>query len=661
MIVEMGFGSGPSDVVVWTDVSSWIEGTDSDEVVSCVSGRDGESISPGSASITLDNSDGRWDPRNTSGPYFGLLDVGVPVRISDDGEVLWSGFVSSGFPQQLTARLSTVTVACQDTLGLAAQGGAPETALAATVETISPPVWQWWRPGEGGWVDAVSGLTARHTGALVAVDPVVNGDERSWGQESPDGYGATVDPRAILPLSLHDRWTVCSAWVRTPLLADRPTESVTGIPFPINVLNLTGSFWNGSDVIDQVMPRLRVNLDPNVGVRVVAASELGDGAWSTSTQQAATMNLFDGGVHHVVVAAMPYWVLPLGSDAGGGFCHVWVDGVHHRTQMDESHNYMVWLTQTFVRSTFGAFGDQSLVDVPYQGVVDHVMLWFDVPDDFDDLSDMASRLFAAGRVGWAGQRLDERVSAVLSATAVGSRLGPMDSSGVTTLQSYRTGDLLGLLQTIEDTEQGRIWCDSDGEIRFSNRMWPWQDPRSTAVQALFSDRPADLSSGAIEMLESGTVVGDDPLDLVNVAQVTAEFGRMQTVTDQPSIKKYGQRQPLHLSGLLHRSDAESRSLAEWLIQSRSAPRIKVRQIAFAVESDRSVTLPFAAEVSEGDLVRVVLDAGLDVLAHVRQIARSWSLEGQIVTLTLDSTLAGWEWWTWGSSSWGNSDDEGWAF
>ena len=77
--VELGFGSTAlASSPTWTDVTEW---------VSAMSVRRGRSsllsrFDAGTATIRLDNKDGRFDPNNTSSPYSPNLLIGVPVRIT---------------------------------------------------------------------------------------------------------------------------------------------------------------------------------------------------------------------------------------------------------------------------------------------------------------------------------------------------------------------------------------------------------------------------------------------------------------------------------------------------------------------------------------------------------------------------------------------------
>lgn len=84
---EIAFGQGPRGLVPangWTDISRYVQpGWSSSR------GRDFElnRITAGTTTLRLRNVDGRFDPLNTAGPYFGSLKPLRPVRIS----AVWQG------------------------------------------------------------------------------------------------------------------------------------------------------------------------------------------------------------------------------------------------------------------------------------------------------------------------------------------------------------------------------------------------------------------------------------------------------------------------------------------------------------------------------------------------------------------------------------------
>lgn len=105
----------------------------------------------GTATVVLTNTDARFDPRNTSGPYTAAGISGVvpmrPIRISAtyNGTTyrLFTGFIDSltyGYAPGL--RDATVTLACSDGMKLLAQaeGATPQVAAQTNATAASSSV-----------------------------------------------------------------------------------------------------------------------------------------------------------------------------------------------------------------------------------------------------------------------------------------------------------------------------------------------------------------------------------------------------------------------------------------------------------------------------------------------------------------------------------------
>ena len=77
--VEMAFGDGPFEASpTWEDVSSYVRAGQIRRGRSSVQSE----FPAGTATLRLGNSDGRFYPWNTSGPYSPDITVGVPVRVT---------------------------------------------------------------------------------------------------------------------------------------------------------------------------------------------------------------------------------------------------------------------------------------------------------------------------------------------------------------------------------------------------------------------------------------------------------------------------------------------------------------------------------------------------------------------------------------------------
>ena len=143
--------------------------------------------------------------------------------------------------------------------------------------------------------------------------------------------------------------------------------------------------------------------------------------------------------------------------------------------------------------------------------------------------------------------------------------------------------------------------------------------------------------------------------------MTSEFGRQQTSIDTASGAKYGRRNPVQLSNLLHSRDSQSLAIAEWLASSRAEPSVQVRDGTFRVEDDQSGTAVWASEVDEGWMVDIddSLTGASDISAHVIGLHHEWTWTSWTVTLRLDTTRTDFDAFVWGTSLWDGVD--GWTF
>jgi hypothetical protein len=642
VVVEAAFGfspgvePGPSD---WIDLSEWVDLTPSSTAVSALTGRDNvrAGITPGAVTFELEDPDGRFNPRNTAGPYYGNLTNGTPIRVRAGAALdeLWTGWVDSGWPQQITSRRPTVSITAHDLFGLIAQGDAPRSTWAHVVSELAPA--HWWRPGVDGWTDAITGATMRHTGVLTQAqqetDSIIDGDELPFGQADVDGYGETTDPTVRLDTRL-EAITVLARF-KFPTLADRQEQTGGTTPAPIVIIAQDGGPY---------YTPLRIQVQSNY---VIVEAD-GDGTVRNAFGDPGSASLIDGHAHTIVVH-----VPPAPDDV-----RLWIDGRELTLATLDGPSFLGPMTLGALRIGH----DPRIPDpYPFTGYLDPVVVWRGLTAG--ELPELVTSTHDAAVRPWVGQRLDERLSAIVTAMGLGAHIGALDVSGIVTYQGYRQARPLELLQTIEDTEQGRVWIDRLGRLRFSARRWSWADTASTVVQLTLSDDPTLLDAGdAYTMLEDGTEVVDDPLNIVNVAAVTSTNGREQRAENAASIALYRRRGTVQLSGLLHPTDRQSRAVAEWLVLSQAEPEIQVRTVSFRVDDDPDVLGPIALELEEGSLLRIVkLTAAetLDLYAHVIAVRHSFTFTGWTVTLTLDSTRTGFESFAWGSSEW--DGPAGWSF
>ena len=646
--VEVAFGAtGPDDPSpTWTDISRSVLVSSG---IVAEKGREtlADKIGVGTLKLTLNNQSDDFNPENTGGAYYPDVVDGVPIRLrltnGASTETVWRGFVDA-WPQVDRQTENTVEVECFDMFGLIAQGIAPESAWDLTVEGLATQPDRWFKCGDTGWMDKQTGKQWKHTGGLKKRGSVIYGTDGAWGQDDPDGWGR-VDEILLDPFSGR---LVVSAWID---FSDFSSQ--------------TGTYYHAIAAQGTVSPFVNEGINLYAypaGPRCLLTMGFSDGATFLSCTALEGISVEAGNVFHVLCviespAVMGDWWtedlnLTNGLPTTTQFFGMWIDG----SEVTAFGSASTYASSHAIAAplTIGA-SPNGLVNI---GVIDEVLVWQDHADSFEDLGTLAAELYSAGSSPWSNERLDERLGRITSALGVPNAVGALDVSGIVTLQSYAPADPLDLLQKVEDTEQGRVWIDRLGDIRFSQRSWAWDDTVSNTVQFTFSDDPAQIAGGDFQMLAEGLKLTRDTREVTNVAKVNSTFGRQQVVQDDASITARGIRNPYTLSGLLHPSDRQSLSIAEWIVFSRSEPQTKLTELTVSVSRNSALYATFAQTVEEGYLVEVNRE-GVRYLAHVTGIKHRVSEGGWFVTLSLDSTRTGYSFFKWGTSTWGGS--VGWAF
>ncbi|MFZ3558169.1 hypothetical protein [Streptomyces sp. BH055] len=83
LLVEMGWGGlilAPT-TITWTDITDYVDVVQGVAITRGASDELSET-QPGTATLTLDNSDGRFTPGNTGSPYYPYVRQNVPIRVS---------------------------------------------------------------------------------------------------------------------------------------------------------------------------------------------------------------------------------------------------------------------------------------------------------------------------------------------------------------------------------------------------------------------------------------------------------------------------------------------------------------------------------------------------------------------------------------------------
>ena len=246
----------------------------------------------------------------------------------------------------------------------------------------------------------------------------------------------------------------------------------------------------------------------------------------------------------------------------------------------------------------------------------------------------------------AGQLSGARVNALLNAIDWPISLRNIDT-GDSTLQadSGTSRTALEALNTVQDSEFGGVFVDSEGQVRFVSRTNLISEP-ATAAYA-FADNGTAISY-------TNAVVAFDDTNLVNDVTVTRAGGTAQNVFDQPSIDKYflhsGNR-----TGILVQTDTEALNQAKGILATRKDPEIRVDSIQLNLYDDFNPTKPLAGvdiELLDGISVTKTMPGNTSVVQpslvqgiHHDITKSSWmttlfTSEPLLAGFVLDSTISG---------------------
>jgi hypothetical protein len=207
----------------WVDITSHVR----HQKVTIKRGTTDESpkLTPGSASLTLDNSDDRFNPDNPTGPYYGLLIRNTPIRISCAGGVsdpyrFW-GEVFAFSPRWNEDRSDcTVPIEANGALRrIISRHMTPRSYYRSWVNnhTLQPTPKFFWALEEGA--DAGAGGPDIGSGGAWLTNTPANG--AAWGQAKMNDWlpnGIKVDNLNTLNFPADMRSSTSSAWELTCFL-----------------------------------------------------------------------------------------------------------------------------------------------------------------------------------------------------------------------------------------------------------------------------------------------------------------------------------------------------------------------------------------------------------------------------------------------------------
>lgn len=537
--VHLGFGSTWTTTpasITWTEVTRYVRKSDG---ISVQRGRLSEldDFAPGTANFTLKNDDRRFDPQHAGGPYFGQLVPGVPVRITADYAgvtyPVFQGFIK-GWPQRSLRgnRQSSVPISATDGTRFLAQADLPSSVYAVEVAADDPHVW--YRLAETAGASMADSSDSKVDGTYESGTTLLSGRHPNQWETVPalhlDGehWGTVVDRAAYIT----DVPFVVEAIIKIPPLPENIGASIGSQP----VFAWQGRGDTGAQVSLGLGPSSHASDGRPFGVSLMP-SVSHTAIWSTGAR------CDDNEPHHIAIRRT------------ASVHEVYVDGVAQTT--DTSAGAGV------VTNGITIAGSAELANTRVIG---------DVADVAIHDADIGAARIAAHAAGlhtpWDGDTTGARIGKILDLVGWPATARSLDT-GYSLLGPAVLGrKALEALKGIEEAEQGRLFIDRSGNVRFLNRYYTLLDAAGATPQATFT----------------GQHFGDFDIDyddelVYTSASASRPGGTTITVSDAAAVGAYGDKAAPNLGRVELRSDAEVRSLVEYRLDRYKAPQHRIGNVA----------------------------------------------------------------------------------
>lgn len=524
--VEIAFGDTPLDTTqTWTDVSAYVRQSPG---VSIRRGRMSESavFEAGSAQLTLNNRDRRFDPSHATGPYFGQLLPRTQIRITATWSavdyVMFQGHIT-GWPQSLAPPAgldATVTIEAVDGLAWLANNRVPNdlvyTYAATTIGSLALFLRQAdterWTDATGNGYTALlatgTGRTASSIAAGSASTAVQFDRATTWSLSTPWPGAGSTNP-----------WSI-SFWIQTSDIGTDPNFAMSGS--------------SSSDI------------ERTGAGRLLAES----GSWSVWTSPGI---LNDGAPHHCCITS---------DGTNRSSITLYVDGTARTLEASNGTG------AGFVLDTIGGSGGNycngTLQDVAVfnkQLSAAEVLAFYNYSRGYVEETSSTRVTRILDDVGWPASWRDIAVSTSTTLGHTRATVGQL---------VYNARTAIDLLQEVERTEQGRLFCSKDNKLIFLGRYYHQEVTAGSTSQQIFSD-----DGGATAVPYSTFGFRYDDLDVTNDATVTTPT-TWAKASDSTSITAHGLQSDKIDTILTNWTDADS--MARGLVARGKDPTWRVTPI-----------------------------------------------------------------------------------
>ena len=525
--VEIAFTSTPnnlgpnsSETPVWTDVSHRVLEFRSSR------GRQYElgTMEAGQATIRLENSDGVFDPLNSSSPYFPNVLPYRQIRITatyGTPYAVFTGYIERWTQAFLAPNRGEVEILCLDALGLLSQAAVPTTIGSDALTTGALAYWP--LSDEQGSTQA--GNQSAYPQSTLVVFPskygstgatYAFGDDTATSIGGAGTTGLTLTPNTDLGGFYSIGYFLQAD---SPFVGWRNNGDALTVDMWINVGTVQNrNLWAFYDATGQIAAYCHIGTSGVIGVTTYYLDAV---TGITSVSTVGTLDVRNGGWTLISVTIKQTSDSgTIGIDSANSLVSLYVHTATASQTVTGTHKiYCLFNLDTF---TIGKYRTFQL----FTGSMAHITVWN------QDLASTASTRYTDA-LGFVGSTSDSQAVQVLTQSGF-TNLPTSVQTGISTMQALSftfNKAVTEALQQITDSEGGVFFIAKDGTFTFQNR---WNRTKTLTSVATFGEL---TTSGEIPYL--GEVRMDfEPMYVFNDVTWKQQAGATVRAVDAASIYRY---------------------------------------------------------------------------------------------------------------------------
>lgn len=577
--VEVAFTTGALETPVWVDITADVRFWD----VQRGRSRELERFQPGRATIVLGNLSRQYDAVYEDGPHFGDLRPMRRVRIREtfNGVTypVFDGFVDRwqlDYPS--VGKDATATLTATDGFKVLARTDLPRSVYTAEVEADAPVLW--WRLDEP---DSDPSTVALNWGSLGdAADGTYVGPVRKRGEQGlvfkdPGTAISVQDPGGLVAVPDMGVWIADGDFD----ISDTGSWAIEFWVRPAGEPIGTDKWVQGENSSGNARLVIQSSGTQAWQFRLVESGDAVEyGVTGNAADQVANTT------YHIVAKFGPSKAMAIyvngtkyTTTATGTTAPPLVGTIHPNMDLGFLYTFGDNQTPEAIASEFAVYTSAEGVDpLPDERVTAH---------------------YEAGTAPWQGDLGGARAHRILDLAEWSSELRELDA-GVFTFQSAATNGqtVLEHLHKIAESDLvGAVFMTRDGTVRYLDQI-SILDERAPGP-TVYGDGAGEVGYRSIRPDDGDEVIR-------NSATISRLNGVAKRAEDASSIDEFG-RFDYTLEGLLHASDLQSESIAEFVVGEYAEPRRRIVELTIGPPPDGEEDVYYPAmlgpELGEAIIVR----------------------------------------------------------